>query len=183
MTDQGERIAKLEGDQRLLESQVKQSVDGVRSALDNVQLEVRGLAHKLDALADLKHTQEGNREAISEMKETLNGMSANIERCFSEIETDNAKWRSDHERDNNDTKNKLFMWHGIALAVVLVGGSLVGGFVYFLNYRFNEQAEAQKSADQDIRDNRNRIDALKDRQHAIELIQAQQRPQQPGNPQ
>jgi cell shape-determining protein MreC len=159
----GERVIKLET-----------GIEGLRDTLKDVQHDVRGLAQKLDTFADLRHTQEGNRETINEMKETLDGMSANIERCFNEIESDSAKKWAEHDRDYQETKQKLQFWHGVLFSVVLVGGSLIGGFVYFLNYRFNEQSDNQRQAETDIRENRDRIDAMKDKQHALELFQARQ---------
>jgi hypothetical protein len=180
VADQGERIARLEGEQNFMRQQLTTTVDGLRSSIDNVQSEVRNVANKLEQLADLRHTHESNRDAITELKDTLAGVNANIERCFTEIESENSKWRADHEKDNQDTKNKLLVWHGVAITLVLVGGSVVGGFVWFLNYRFSEQSATQSQQALDIRDNRNRIEALKDKQHALELFQAQQRPQ-PGS--
>lgn len=154
----GERIARLEGIQTALAEQV---VDGFRE----VKEEMRSLSSKIDTLADVRTSHEANERAITEVRDSLRTIEGRIDSWFGDIEKDHAT-----------TKNKIAWFGGAIAVVVLFGGTFVTGFVYFLNYRFNEQQVAQQTADDEIAKNRAAIETIKDKQHQVELILARDAP-------
>lgn len=200
-------ITELKGAQQLLAQQVKSSVDNVTSSLNNVQLEMRNVASKVSELAGLQHSHDSNSRAISEVKSSVSALGAKLETWFEDFETaqahkwekheqDRDAWRAAHEADNRRTREKIILWTGMGFSFLLLGGAIVSGFLWVMNDRFSQQnAEAartnaamdsdRKRSEMAIAANRDRIEAIKDKQHEVELYLARggATPRVPYNPQ
>lgn len=146
--EQAVRMSELEGEQRLLQQQVKTSIDGVRSSTDAVQLEMRHLTNKIEALSALQHKQESGSAALERVQQTLNELS----NSFAAWKTDNGRehddWRRRHEEENKQTREQVIRWGGIAFGITLVGGLLVSGFVAFQQIQNTQLAREVDKANQ-----------------------------------
>jgi DNA repair exonuclease SbcCD ATPase subunit len=177
------RMERLEGQHNLLAQQVKTSADNVRNTLDNVQLEVRALSNKIDTLTDLRHSHDSNNKAVEDLKENIRELDHKIENWFNEISDDQKekwdrhyrdrdKWRQEHLADNQRTKDTITRWSGVGFSLVLVGGAVVSGFVWSLNFRFNTAQAASERIEAQAARNRDAGEAMKDKLHQIELYLA-----------
>lgn len=177
------RVERLQSQHDLLAAQVKQSVDGVSHTLNNVQLEVRSLSNKIDALAELRYSHESNERAVDGVKESLSELNIKLENWFNEFRSDQEEkwdryykerdaWRSAHEADNQKTKDTLTRWSAAGFVVVLVGGAVVSGFVWTLNFRFNNAEQSSGRVEAQAARNRDAGEAMKDKLHQIELYLA-----------
>lgn len=173
VTDKGEglldaaqqavRMERIEGEHRLLASQVKQSVDNLTSTLHAVQADSGRIMGKLSELAGLQNAHDSNKVSIDEMKKSVGDLNARLEEWFDDFdqrnqrrwesyESNRDRWRSDHESDNENTKRELereirsvretvirsLGWGAGAGALVSV---IAGGFIWALNFRFADVAD------------------------------------------
>lgn len=173
VTDKGEglldaaqqaiRMERIEGEQRLLASQVKQSVDNLTSTLHAVQADSGRIMGKLSELAGLQNAHDSNKVSIDEMKKSVGDLNSRLEEWFDDFDQRNQRrwetyennrdrWRSEHEVDNENTKRDLekeirsvretviraLGWGAGAGALVSV---VAGGFIWALNFRFANVSE------------------------------------------
>lgn len=146
---QAVEMSELRGAHNLLAQQVKGSVDGFSSTLNNVQLEVRNLSSKITELTGLQHGHDANNVAIARVETSVAEVSKKLDEWFSDFEEeqdrkwtkyedDRDRWRTAHEADNRHTRESLIRWNGVGFAVVLLGGAVVAGFLWVLNMRFQD---------------------------------------------
>jgi hypothetical protein len=147
--EQAVRMAEMEGKQELLASEVRSNMVAFRSSMEAMQADVRTMANAVRDLASLSHSNESNKEAIDEVKASVNALTERLERWSEAFSSENKerwekhdrerdKWRTAHEADNQRTKDRMILWTGIGFSFLLLGGAVVSGFVYFLNMRFAE---------------------------------------------
>ena len=147
--NQAVRMERIEGDQRLLASQVKQSVDTLTSTLHALQSETRNVSTKLSDLAGLQGAHDFNRSAIDEVKRSVGELNTRLEEWFDDFDDRNNRRWEVHEADNENDKRELekeirsvretiIRGIGFGSAVSVVAGIVVGGFLWNLNYRFND---------------------------------------------
>lgn len=203
---QAVRMERLEGQHNLLSQQVRQSLDAVKSSLDNVQLETRAAASKLHDLMQLQHSHDSNKQAIEDMRRSLGDLNTRLEEWFDDFDQRNNRrweqhernrdeWRLRHEAENeNDRKDaekdlrqvretmiRAAGW--IAGAGVLVS-VVTGGFLWSLNDRFNTINKTLDATSHEASQARDRLDALRDKQHLMELylVRGGANPNRPYDP-
>lgn len=187
---QAVRMERIEGEQRLLASQVKQSVDVLTSTLHALQSDTRNVVSKISELAGLQNAHDSNKVAIDEMKKSVGALNTRLEEWFDDFDQRNQRrweqyeanrdqWRREHEGENENTKRDLekeirsvrettIRFAAFGAAVVFLGGTIVGGFIYNINYRFNENKEDTAEVRQTGVYNRQLIDQM-GREHGSEL--------------
>lgn len=169
--EQALRIVGIEGEQKLLAAQVKNSVDNLTNTLHAVQADSRNIMTKLSELAGLQNAHDSNKVAIDEMKKSVGDLNSRLEAWFDDFdrrndrrwelyEADRNQWRRQHEAENENANRDLekeirsvrettIRFAAIGATFLLLGGTIVGGFIYNINYRFNEGkddiAETQKT--------------------------------------
>ena len=142
-------LAELRGEHRLLAQQVKSSVDGFSHTLNTVQIEMRNLSKNITELTGLQHGHDANNIAIGKIEGSVSDLGKKLDEWFEDFEqaqagkwekyeADRDRWRSAHEADNRDTRERLIRWNGVGFAVVLLGGAVVAGFLWVLNMRFQD---------------------------------------------
>lgn len=159
---QAVRMERIEGEQRLLTAQVKQSVDVLTSTLHALQSDTRNVVSKISELAGLQNAHDSNKVAIEDMKKSVGALNERLEEWFDDFDQRNQRrweqyesnrdqWRREHEASNEDTKRDLekeirsvretviraLGWGAGAGALVAV---VIGGFIWTLNYRFADVA-------------------------------------------
>lgn len=165
---QAVRMERMEGEHRLLQSQVKQSIDTLSSTLGNLQLETRTVLAKLSELAGLQNAHDSNKVSIDEVKRSVGELNTRLEEWFDDFDQRNQRrwelyeanrdsWRRQHEAENENSARDLekeirsvrettIRFAAFGAAVVFLGGTIVGGFIYNINYRFNEGKEDLQDA-------------------------------------
>lgn len=178
--EQALRIVGIEGKQELLASQVKNSVDNLTSTLHAVQADSQRIMSKLSELAGLQNAHDSNKIAIDEMKKSVGDMGDKLERWFDDFdkrndrrwelyESNRDQWRRQHEAENENAyrdmekeirnvRETTIRFAAFGAAVVFLGGTIIGGFIYNINYRFNEGKEDLSSATQASSYNRQMIE-------------------------
>lgn len=159
-THQAVRIERLEGEHRLLQSQVKGALDNFTSALNNVQLESRNVSSKIQDLQVLQQSDATNKTSIGDLKEKIVEMNDRMEEFFTQFEhrqdqkwrdhqSDRDAWRLRHEADNENTKRdaekeirnvreNVIRITAISAGVSFLAGAVVAGFLWNINYRFQQ---------------------------------------------
>lgn len=187
---QAVRMERIEGEQRLLASQVKQSVDVLTSTLHALQSDTRNVVAKISELAGLQNAHDSNKVAIDEMKKSVGALNERLEEWFDDFDKRNQRrweqyesnrdqWRREHEANNEDTKRDLekeirsvretviraLGWGAGAGALVTV---VIGGFIWTLSYRFADVSTDVTRVEQASSRNRQLIDEM-GRDHGKEL--------------
>ena len=202
-TAQAVRMERLEGEQKLLAQQIKTSLDTMMQALSSVQSETRNVTSRLSDVVSLQRSHDDNRESIGEVKKSVAELNAKLQSWFDDFETRNErKWElheanRDEWRRNLDTRVKevettaaqsikkvadeVIQFRGISIGFSLLGGVVVGGFLWVLNERFDTVKEqfgatggALSAVQEQTQYGRARLDATVDRLHRIELYLTQQ---------
>lgn len=157
---QAVRMERLEGQQNLLAARVSSGMENVANSLASVQSEVRTISGKLSDLGNLQHSHETNKVSIEEVKKGLLDLNVRLTKWFDDFEDrsqrrwerfeqDRNEWRREHEAENEDTKRQLereirsvretvIRFVGFGSAVGALAGVVIGGFIWSINYRFNE---------------------------------------------
>lgn len=188
------RIERVEGDYRLLSAQVKNSVDILTSTLQSLQADSRNIVRRMDELARLQHEHDSNKVSIDEMKKSIALLSERLSEWFEDFdkrnqrrweqyETNRDQWRKDHEAKNSsserelgkeirDVRETVIRFMGYGAAVSALAGLIAGGFLWNLNYRFNDVTIDTKDdyarVESSVRANRARIDSIS-AEHGKEL--------------
>ena len=177
------RMERLEGQQALLAQRVSQGMDNVASTLASVQVEVRGLATRIGEVGALQHSHDTSRAAIDEMKRSILDLNSRLEDWFSDFEQRSQQrwdkferqrdeWRREHEADNENDKRELekeirsvretvIRFIGYGSAIGALAGVISAGFLWSINYRFNEGREDINETRTITSRNANSIEQLK----------------------
>lgn len=128
-------------------------------------------AIKIERLEGRQNSLEQLVKASNERLElTMRGLSDRLEKWFDDYERQRDEWRARHEADNEESHRELsreirsvretvIRAIGIGSGVGLFGGVVISGFMWTLNYRFNEQTQDIQRAEQISTYNRSLIDA------------------------
>ena len=173
------RMEKLEGQHNLLALQVKTSIDAMTATLNAVQQETRAVSNKLADVMALQHSHDANKEAIENVRESLSLLSAKIEQHFHDFDNRSTRKWEQHDRENVQTKidfdkevravrDTVNRFSAIGVSIALLSGIIVSGFLWSINYRFNEQAQAAERIEQATTYNRQLIDEM-GREHGREI--------------
>lgn len=161
--EQALRLEKLSSQHDLLAQRVAHGMENVAHTMSSVQVEVRGLTHKIGDLAGLQYSHDTNKGAIDEVKKSLGDLNTRLEEWFDDFdqrsqrrweqyEKNRDQWRREHEAENENTKRDLekeirsvretvIRFIGFGSALGALAGVIIGGFLWNINYRFNEVKE------------------------------------------
>ena len=184
------RLERIEGEHRLLASQMKNSVDTLTSTLHALQADTRSLVAKIGDLASLQHAHDTSRDAIADVRKSVADLNAQLSKWFTDFETrstnrwdrferENTDWRMRHEAENEDAQRTMgqelrtvrettIRFAAFGAAVVLLGGTIVGGFIWTLNYRFGDAAADLSRVENVSAKNRQLLDRMGEA-HGAEL--------------
>ena len=110
-------------------------------------------AIKIERLESRQNSLEQLVKASNDRLElTMRGLSDRLEKWFDDYERQRDAWRKQHEADNEDTertlsqeirsvRETLIRSVGIGSGLGLLGGVVISGFLWMLNYRFEEQKQ------------------------------------------
>lgn len=176
------RLERIEGEQRLLASQVKQSVDTLTSTMHSLQSDMRNVSNKISELTSLQHAHDANKAALDEMKKTMVDLNSRLEDWFDDFDQRNQRrweqyeagreqWQREHEAANARDKRELereirgvrettIRFAAFGAAIALLGGTIVGGFIWNIDYRFHEGENDIAEARQIAASARDKLDAL-----------------------
>jgi hypothetical protein len=195
---QAVRMSELEGLLALQQQALKTAVDNMSSTLTSVQADVRRTGDAIHDLALQQATNERDREAVARLEVKVSEINTRLEDWFSDRERQEAARWSAYERERDEYRlrkeadienefrdvlksvgtidgrvgkieNRMSLWTGIALAFTLLASTVVGGFMWVLNGRFETQAAQIRELYERGDANRGRIEVVKDKQHEMEL--------------
>ncbi len=198
MAEQAVRMERLEGQHALLQAQVKSSVDNMANALAANASEVRAATARFGEIANIQHAHESNTAAIRRIEESTSANGRKLDDWFKNFEDKQSerwqhyqenrdRWRETHESLNVETKAdlikmivevekstiRILAWSGGAGLLV---AALVGGFLWYLNGRFNNNEVAVVEARALAAETANRVNAVAntniEKIHNIELYLA-----------
>lgn len=160
---QAVKMERLEGQHALLAQRVTVAMENVTSSLASVQAEMRGFSSKLGELTGLQQSHDSNKESIAKIERSVDDLRTTLDSWFDEFgDKQDQRWLR-HEAENEDTKRDLekeirgvretvIRFAAFGAAVSVLGGTIVIGFLWNINYRFNDIAS-------DTADDTNRIEA------------------------
>lgn len=165
---QAVRLEELNGRQNLLSLQITQGLNATRTAIEGTQSEVHKLVGAVEKLAAFQTDHASNKDALDMLRRQIDLVSTRMEQLFTDqARVQDRKWDAyavdrdqrwrEHEADNENTardlrkemtdikdievrklREKLIRWTGVGFGFGLVAVMIVSGFLYHLNYRFNE---------------------------------------------
>lgn len=167
---------------RLLAQRVGSGMENVTNALATVQLEVRGCSTNVSELRGLQGAHDSNKVAIDKVEKSVSELGARLESWFDEFEakqeqrwrdyqSNRDQWRREHEAENENVKKDLekeirsvretvIRFVGFGSAIGALAGVIVGGFLWNINYRFNDQKEDVTRVETAATTNRQLIDRM-----------------------
>lgn len=176
------RLERIEGDMRLLTQRVSSAMENVTNALGSVQVDVRGCHAKVSELTGLQGAHDSNKVAIDKVEKSVSDLGARLESWFDEFEAkqeqrwrdyaaNRDQWRREHEAENENVKKDLekearsvretvIRFVGFGSALGALAGVVIGGFLWNINYRFNENKEDTERVEQVATRNRQLIDTM-----------------------
>lgn len=176
------RLERIEGDMRLLTQRVSSGMENVSATLAAVQVEVRGCSTNVSELRGLQGAHDSNKVAIDKVEKSVTDLGARLESWFDEFEAkqeqrwrdyqaNRDQWRREHEAENENVKKDLekeirsvretvIRFVGFGSAIGALAGVIVGGFLWNINYRFNDQKEDVTRVEQTSSRNRQLIDQM-----------------------
>jgi hypothetical protein len=192
--EQALKIEKLSSAHDLLAQRVAHGMENVANSMASVQMEVRSMTSKLGDVAALQLSHESSREGMAEVRRQLVDMNSRLESFFDDFdqrqdrrwaqyEANRDAWRREHEAENENTKRDHEMelrkvrettirFGATAGAVVLLSGAIVTGFLYNINYRFNENKDTIAEVKATAITHRNLIDRNQEVLNDIKLYLA-----------
>jgi len=203
---QAVKLAQLDGAQQLLAQRVSSGMEAVTSTLASVQLEVRGLSTKIGELAGLQHSHDSNKEAIDKIERTVGGLVTKLEGWFDDFDERNNRrweaheanrdaWRREHEAENEDdhraltakvqdVRETVIRVIAIGSAIGTLSGVIVAGFLWNVNYRFENQDKTIQDRKEASSYNRSLYDKLNEEMVEVQLYLARggRIPEEPFNP-
>lgn len=177
------QLKELEGEHKLIAAQLAGSVQALTSGLQALQVESRAIVAKLQDLASLQGLHDTNKEIMQDVKKSVVDMGARLERWIDDERKERDEWQLRHEADNeNDHRSledrigkvqgKLAQASGAVAVVVLLGGTIVGGFLWSINERFTTAANTMDKIATAVNRNADNIEELDDRVRDIEIYLA-----------
>ena len=176
------RLERIEGDMRLLTQRVSSGMENVSATLAAVQVEVRGCSTNISELRGLQGAHDSNKVSIDKVEKSVSDLGARLESWFDEFEAkqeqrwrdyqaNRDQWRREHEAENENVKKDLekeirsvretvIRFVGFGSAIGALAGVIVGGFLWNINYRFNDQKEDVTRAEQTSTRNQQLIDQM-----------------------
>lgn len=167
---------------RLLAQRVGSGMENVTNTLAAVQIEVRGCSTNLSELRGLQGAHDSNKVAIDKVEKSVSDLGMRLESWFDEFEakqeqrwrdysTNRDQWRREHETENENAKKDLekeirsvretvIRFVGFGSAIGALAGVIVGGFLWNINYRFNDHKEDVERVEAITTRNTQRIDAM-----------------------
>ena len=128
-------------------------------------------AIKIERLEGRQNSLEQLVKASNDRLElTMRGLSDRLEKWFDDYERQRDEWRERHEADNENANREmsqeirsvretLIRSVGIGSGLGLLGGVIISGFLWTLNYRFAEQKQDIERTEMTGTYNRSLIDA------------------------
>lgn len=189
VAQQALHIAGIENDQKLLTAEVRQNMQALRASSESMQMDMRALTKSVSDLAALQHAHDANGRAIEEVKAQVGGINDKLERWFDQIESESRRrwerhdrerdeYREKHEADNQRTKDKLTLWTGVGITVMVIGGAIISGFLYVLNIKFADVAISQQRIERQQESARNEAAADREKINDIRIYIAEQKGKQ-----
>lgn len=152
------RMERLEGEQRLLAAQVKQSVDVLSNALVSLQADMREVSRRMPELGGLEETKRAVADINSRLEGWFDSIKQENQRRWEIYEANRDNWRRQHEaanlQDKRETEQEIrnvretvIRYAAFAAGMAVLGGTVIGGFLWSINDRFRQGKE-------DIEENR-----------------------------
>lgn len=182
VAEQAIRLERIEGDMRLLAQRVGSGMENVTNALATVQIEVRSCSTNVSELRGLQGAHDSNKVAIDKVEKSVSELGARLESWFDEFEAkqeqrwrdysnNRDQWRREHEAENEDVKKDLekeirsvretvIRFIGFGSAIGALAGVVVAGFLWNINYRFNDNKEDTDRVEELAARNRQLIDSM-----------------------
>lgn len=177
-------MERIEGEQRLLAAQMKSSIDNLANTLYALQADIRSLVSRTSDLSSLQGGYESNKASLDEVKGSVAALNSRLEDWFDDFEQRSQhrwdkferqrdEWRREHEAENEGDKRELekeirsvretvIRGLGFGTAIGALASVVVGGFLWNVNYRFNEGREAIQDVRSTTSRNAASIQQLKD---------------------
>lgn len=171
VAEQAIRLERIEGDMRLLAQRVSSGMENVTNALATVQTEVRSCNTNVSELRGLQGAHDANKLAVDKVEKSVGDLRSTLEKWFDEFDAKQDQRWARHEADNEDTKRELekeirnvrermIQFVGFGSAIGALAGVIVGGFLWNINYRFNDQKEDVERVEVSASRNRQLIDEM-----------------------
>lgn len=182
VAEQAIRLERIEGDMRLLAQRVGSGMENVTNALATVQIEVRSCSTNVSELRGLQGAHDSNKVAIDKVEKSVSELGARLESWFDEFEakqeqrwrdysSNRDQWRREHEAENENVKKDLekeirsvretvIRFVGFGSAIGALAGVVVAGFLWNINYRFNDNKEDTDRVEKSSAYNRQLIDSM-----------------------
>lgn len=122
-------------------------------ALRGVQAELRGVGDQLRDLTKLGSAQENHSAGLARAFEAIRALAEETRNGFSERDEGLESWKEKHTAENQQTRERLILWNGVAMGISILATTLVALLVYV--YVGDKQAAAGATARVEAKADRN----------------------------
>lgn len=151
------KIERLEGRQELLAQRVTAAMENVTNTLAAVQVEMKGFSVRLSELAGLQQAHDTNKGSIEKMERSVQDLRETLDNWLEDFgdrqdqrwlrhEAENENTKRDFEKEIRGVRETVIRFAAFGAAMTILGGTVVGGFIWNINYRFNEGKEDVREA-------------------------------------
>lgn len=127
-----------------LEAEHTATTERFGQALLDVKTELRSVGDSLKDLAKLGSAQENHSSGLARAFEAIRALAEETRNGFSERDEGLESWKEKHTAENQQTRERLILWNGVAIGISLLATTLVTMMVYI--YVGDKQAAASATA-------------------------------------
>lgn len=137
-------IMEVSGATAMLQAQTRDSLNNMTNSMQAMQAELRAIANRTDQVISLQQDQKHHGQglerafaAIAELAESVRSGFENVrteqEEYRSRRERDESRWRAEHIKENQATRDKVIWFSGAAAMISLMASLFAGVVMYYTN--------------------------------------------------
>ena len=124
-------VSELKGAFALLQAQNNGAIQNLTGSVQALQAEIRNVGKKVEEVTRLQVHQEAHSEGLARAFKAIGDLAESTRAGFEQQRENIDAWRVQHVRDNNDTRDKVMRFSGVALVVSTVAGLMVGVVMWY----------------------------------------------------
>lgn len=124
------KITQMEAAHLASQDRFNVTAANLNEGISGLRQEVRAMVDQLRDLSKLGHAQEGHSQGLARAFEAIEKLAKQTEQGFSERDDGLETWKEKHVAENQQTRERLILWNGVATGVSLLATALVAIMVY-----------------------------------------------------
>lgn len=135
------KVTRLEDQLVRSQESFNHTAEALRDGVEGLRSDLRGVADQLKELPKLAAGQQSQDNGLGRAFKAIENLANETSTRFRErdqslqtwcddYEKERDRWRTSHEEDNRNTREKLILWNGVGIGISLLATTLVGTILY-----------------------------------------------------